>query len=83
MKMYIFGICSDVSYCQLKVDCHIQRMLYENLMVTTKQKLTVNIQKIIKESKRNNKESYQESYQKWKKKRRKEQRGITKTALKQ
>lgn len=68
MKMYIFGICSDVSYCQLKVDCHIQRMLYENLMVTTKQKLTVNIQKIIKESKRNNKESYQESYQKWKKK---------------
>ena len=38
-------MCSNLSDYQPKIDCCINRMLYINLMVTTKQKLVIHIQK--------------------------------------
>ena len=50
----------NLTYYQHKIDCCIYRLLYVSPMVPTKQKPTVDTQKIIrKESKRNNTESRQ------------------------
>ena len=38
IKMESFGMSSNLSCYQLKIDCYKPMMLYVNLMVTTKQK---------------------------------------------
>lgn len=45
IKMESFGMSSNLSCYQLKIDCYKPMMLYVNLMVTTKQKPIENAQK--------------------------------------
>ena len=45
VKHSVFRTCSTLSNHQLKIDCYICRLLYKNLMVTTSQKLIIDIQK--------------------------------------
>ena len=79
----MFSMCSNLSCYQLKVDSYIYRLLYVNYMVSTKQKLTADTQKIMrKESKHNTKEQHQTTRE-WSKRRRKEQKGAIKSARKQ
>ena len=74
---------STLSCYQLKIDCYRYKLLYVNLMVTTKQKSIVNIQKIKrKEYKHTTKENHQTTKEE-NKRRRSEQRGNTKTARNQ
>ena len=55
-----FGMCSNLSCYQLKIDHCVQRMIYVNLTVTTKQEVTVNShKKMRKESKHSTKESHE------------------------
>lgn len=51
---------AKLSYYQCKIDCYIYKVFYVSLMITTKQKLTVDTRKIKrKESKHTTTESHQ------------------------
>ena len=46
VKMQSFRMCSNLSCYQLKIDCYKYKLFYISIMVTTKQKLRGNTQKI-------------------------------------
>ena len=70
----VFGMCSNISNHQLKIDCYTHRLLYMKLLETTNEKNITDTQKIKRnESKHNIKESHQITGGK-NKRRRKEER---------
>ena len=61
IKMESFGMSSNLSFYQLKIDCYKPMMLYVNFMVTTKQKPISNTpkrEKRVRERKLNNKSNH-------------------------
>ena len=72
----------NLSEDQLKILCFIYRLLYMNLIVTTKPKSIIRTQKVMtKKSKDNSKENHQTQSEETKRKRN-EQRGTTKITRK-
>ena len=71
---------SNLSDHQLNIDCYMQKRLYTNLMVTTNQKLEIDMQRI---KRKESKYITKESQQTMKKQRRKDQRKCTKITKKQ